>query len=328
MSTFSSCDSGTMSAGLPASSDGLDLRQHGLLGCRRACRHAWRPWRTRSRRFLTVSRSASINSVLMTSMSRTGSIEPATCSTSGSSKHRTTWTIASTSRMCVRNLLPSPSPWLAPFTRPAMSTNSMAAGMTTLVFAIRWSGRQPVVGHRHDAHVGIDGAEGIVGRFRLAVARDGVEQGGLADVGQSDDSGSQHVSCKDSASALHQDNTPADPAKRPPVGQVSRYATLCALSTSLLFVDSDQTQSPFDLFLIFVGANIVATTLQVGREPARRRCRWAAALWIDCRGRHRRRGARGRARADRLAARSAVDRRGPRRPGLSAAHGAWPSCSS
>ena len=26
----------------------------------------------------------------------------------------------------------------------------------------------------------------------------------------------------------------------------------------------EQTQRPFDLFLIFVGANIVATTLQVG----------------------------------------------------------------
>ena len=28
--------------------------------------------------------------------------------------------------------------------------------------------------------------------------------------------------------------------------------------------ERDQTQRPFDLFLIFVGANIVATTLQVG----------------------------------------------------------------
>ena len=27
---------------------------------------------------------------------------------------------------------------------------------------------------------------------------------------------------------------------------------------------TDQTQSPFDLFLIFVGANVVATTFQVG----------------------------------------------------------------
>src|SRR6186713_1069155 len=28
--------------------------------------------------------------------------------------------------------------------------------------------------------------------------------------------------------------------------------------------DDEQTETPFDLFLIFVGANIVATTLQVG----------------------------------------------------------------
>ncbi len=72
----------------------------------------------------------------MTSMSRTGSTVPDTWCTSSSSKQRTTWTIASTSRMWVRNLLPRPSPWLAPFTSPAMSTNSMAAGMTTLVLAI------------------------------------------------------------------------------------------------------------------------------------------------------------------------------------------------
>ncbi len=41
--------------------------------------------------------------------------------------------------MCERNLLPSPSPWLAPFTSPAMSTNSTAAGITTPVPAIFWS---------------------------------------------------------------------------------------------------------------------------------------------------------------------------------------------
>ena len=48
---------------------------------------------------------------------------------------------------------------------------------------------EPGVGHGDDADVRIDGAEGIVGRLRLAGAGDGVEEGGLADVGQSDDSG-------------------------------------------------------------------------------------------------------------------------------------------
>src|SRR5690606_41081909 len=35
-----------------------------------------------------------------------------------------------TSRMCARNLLPRPSPLAAPATRPAMSTNSTAVGIT------------------------------------------------------------------------------------------------------------------------------------------------------------------------------------------------------
>ena len=66
--------------------------------------------------------------------------------------------------------------------------------MTTLVLAIFASSSQPRVGHGDDADVGVDGAEGIVGRLRLAGAGDGVEQRGLADVGQSDDSGSEHDS--------------------------------------------------------------------------------------------------------------------------------------
>src|SRR5678815_2757929 len=57
-----------------------------------------------------------------------GSTLPMTCVTSGSSKQRMTWTIASVSRMFVRNLLPSPSPSAAPFTSPAMSTNCTTAG--------------------------------------------------------------------------------------------------------------------------------------------------------------------------------------------------------
>src|SRR5437870_1201771 len=38
--------------------------------------------------------------------------------------HHGTWAMASTSRMLARNWLPRPSPLEAPFTRPAMSTNS------------------------------------------------------------------------------------------------------------------------------------------------------------------------------------------------------------
>ena len=72
-----------------------------------------------------------------------------------------------------------------------MSTNSIAAGMTTPVFAIfcsiasRASGTVP-------SRRWVDGAERIVGRLGFPGAGDGIEQCGLADVRQSDDSSSQH----------------------------------------------------------------------------------------------------------------------------------------
>ena len=53
--------------------------------------------------------------------------------TSGSVKTRTTWQMASLSRMAARNLLPSPSPTDAPFTMPAMSTNVTMAGTISLL---------------------------------------------------------------------------------------------------------------------------------------------------------------------------------------------------
>ena len=68
----------------------------------------------------------------MMSMSRMGSAPPSTWMTFSSSKQRTTWTMAWVSRMLERNLLPRPSPLEAPFTRPAMSTNSMTAGVVFL----------------------------------------------------------------------------------------------------------------------------------------------------------------------------------------------------
>ena len=63
-------------------------------------------------------------------MSAAGSTRSSTWMTSGSSKTRTTWQIASDSRMLARNLLPSPAPSDAPFTMPAMSTNDTTAGTT------------------------------------------------------------------------------------------------------------------------------------------------------------------------------------------------------
>ena len=53
----------------------------------------------RCKRLSTLSRSAKQSSVLMISISRTGSTEPATCVMLGSSKQRITWAMASTWRM-------------------------------------------------------------------------------------------------------------------------------------------------------------------------------------------------------------------------------------
>ena len=46
---------------------------------------------------------------------------------------RTTSAIISVSRILARNLLPRPSPAEAPFTKPAISTNSTTAGMIVFV---------------------------------------------------------------------------------------------------------------------------------------------------------------------------------------------------
>ena len=134
----------------------------------------------------TAARSASASSVLIVSMSETGSTLPATCTTLSSSKQRTTCAIASVSRMLARNWLPRPSPFDAPATRPAMSTNSTTAGITFSGFAIAASAREARVGHLDDADVGLDRAERIVlrGDARLG---ERVEERRLADVGQADD---------------------------------------------------------------------------------------------------------------------------------------------
>ena len=78
--------------------------------------------------FSSVCRSARISSVTTVSMSRSGDTSPSTWLTSGSLNTRTTWHIASVSRMWPRNWLPSPWPWAAPRTSPAMSTNRTVAG--------------------------------------------------------------------------------------------------------------------------------------------------------------------------------------------------------
>ena len=65
----------------------------------------------------------------MVSISLAGLTLPSTCVISSFSKQRTTWMIASTSLICDKNLFPNPSPCDAPLTRPAISTNSIVAGV-------------------------------------------------------------------------------------------------------------------------------------------------------------------------------------------------------
>ena len=76
-----------------------------------------------------ISKSAKINSTFITSTSLMGSTEPSTWIMLLSSKHLTTSTIASVSLICDKNLLPNPSPWLAPLTNPAISVNSNVVGI-------------------------------------------------------------------------------------------------------------------------------------------------------------------------------------------------------
>ena len=81
--------------------------------------------------FIT-SKSASTNSIFITSISPIGSTLPVTCVTFGSLKHLTTSTMASHSLICDKNLLPSPSPSDAPATKPAISVNSNVVGTILL----------------------------------------------------------------------------------------------------------------------------------------------------------------------------------------------------
>ena len=82
-----------------------------------------------------VSRSARQSSALTVSMSATGSTLPLTWTMLSSSKQRATWAMAWASRMWPRKRLPNPSPWDAPRTRPATSTNSTWAGRASRAWA-------------------------------------------------------------------------------------------------------------------------------------------------------------------------------------------------
>ncbi len=99
----------------------------------------------------------------MVSMSDSGETAPSTWTTSGSSKARTTWQMASASRMLARNLLPRPSPSDAPATMPAMSTKETVAGMTFSEPKISAS-RSSRASGGDDTDVGLDRRERVVRR--------------------------------------------------------------------------------------------------------------------------------------------------------------------
>ena len=87
-------------------------------------------------RFSTVSRSFNCNSVSIIPLSRTGSTVPSTWVILSLSKQRNTWIIALVLRMFARNLFPRPSPFDAPFTKPAISAISIVVGITRFGLSI------------------------------------------------------------------------------------------------------------------------------------------------------------------------------------------------
>ena len=100
--------------------------------------------------------------------------------------------MASTSRMLARNLLPSPSPLLAPSTRPPMSTTSTAACDDVAALGHLGQPVETLVGHLGDADVGVLGGE-RVRRGERAAAREGVVQRALPGVGEADEAEAFHA---------------------------------------------------------------------------------------------------------------------------------------
>ena len=123
------------------------------LSCDRACLV------TRSSRRSACSRSAARSSVSISSMSPTGSTRPSGCGTPPPSWTRTTWQIASVSRIAARNWLPRPSPCDAPRTSPAMSWNWIVSGTTSLEPTVAATRSSRSSGTADDRDVRVDGRE-------------------------------------------------------------------------------------------------------------------------------------------------------------------------
>ena len=107
--------------------------------------------------------------------------------TSPSSKQRSTWAIASHSRMLARNWLPSPSPLDAPRTSPAMSTKVSRVGMISFEWAMAASFSSRGSGTATSPTLGSMVQNGKVRGLGGGGPGQGVEKGRLAHVGKPDD---------------------------------------------------------------------------------------------------------------------------------------------
>jgi len=177
---------GNVRAGLPESM----WSRRPLRISRRRLRPCHRPWmpspRVAGRARPSRGRRAR-SSVLITSMSAIGSMRPATCTMSSLTKQRTTWAMASVSRMCARNLLPRPSPLRRPRTRPG-DVHELDGGRDDLLgpgdFPRAWRAAGPAQARRPRSGRWCRTGSGRRGVLRL---RDRIEERGLADVRQADD---------------------------------------------------------------------------------------------------------------------------------------------
>ena len=91
----------------------------------------------------------------------------------------------------------------APCTSPAMSTKVRRVGSGAFRLRHFRNFFEPRIGHRHLAHIGLDRAKGVVRGLRRGSLRQGVEECGLADIGQPDDAAFEsHCSCPCRASSF------------------------------------------------------------------------------------------------------------------------------
>ena len=126
----------------------------------------------------------------MMSMSWRGLTPPATWITSGSSKQRTTWQMASVCADVAEELVAEAFTLAGAFDEAGDVDELHGGGDDGLGLDDGGDFGEAVVGHGDDADVGVDGAEGIVGRLRLG-GGEGVEDGGFSHVGEADDSAVQ-----------------------------------------------------------------------------------------------------------------------------------------